>query len=60
MVCEYYENGLIARNRRAIYRVVKDSFTHWNGDCKPEIIRDFNGSQQHALVARSEGSPGAD
>jgi radical SAM superfamily enzyme YgiQ (UPF0313 family) len=51
---------LIAQNRRAIYRVVKDSFVRWHGDSRPEIVRHFNGSRKPVLVARSESNSGAD
>jgi hypothetical protein len=34
---------LIAQNRRAIYRIVKDSFTQWHGKRDPAQLRDFNG-----------------
>jgi radical SAM superfamily enzyme YgiQ (UPF0313 family) len=34
---------LLAQNRRAIYRIVKDSFTHWHGERDPKLARDFNG-----------------
>lgn len=34
---------LIAQNRRAIRRIVKDSVTRWHGDRDPAKLRDFNG-----------------
>ena len=34
---------LIAQNRRAIYGIVKDSFTQWHGQKDPAELRDFNG-----------------
>ena len=37
---------LLAQNRKAIYRIVKDSFTQWHGERDPKLARDFNGRIQ--------------
>ena len=42
---------LIAQNRKAIYRIVKDSFTQWHGTKDPSSLRDFHGTLP---VAQSE------
>jgi radical SAM superfamily enzyme YgiQ (UPF0313 family) len=34
---------LIAQNRRAVYRIVKDCFTNWHGHRDPALLRDYNG-----------------
>jgi radical SAM superfamily enzyme YgiQ (UPF0313 family) len=34
---------LIAQNRKAVFRIVKDSFTQWHGARDPKRCRDFNG-----------------
>jgi radical SAM superfamily enzyme YgiQ (UPF0313 family) len=34
---------LIAQNRRALYRIVKDCLTDWHGQRDPALLRDFNG-----------------
>ena len=48
---------LIAQNRRSIFRVVKDSFTQWNGTQDPAAIRDFNaGPQKAPFVQRTQPS----
>jgi radical SAM superfamily enzyme YgiQ (UPF0313 family) len=50
--------GLAARNRRAIYRVARDSFTRWHGR-EPAGHRDFNGSRE-AAFERAQPESGAD
>jgi radical SAM superfamily enzyme YgiQ (UPF0313 family) len=51
---------LAVQNRRAIGRVVKDSFTSWHGARGPVGGRDFNGSLDPSLHAAAEDSAGAD
>ena len=34
---------LIARNRKALFRIVKDSTTDWHGQRDPALLRDFHG-----------------
>jgi hypothetical protein len=51
---------LAARNRGAIYRVVKDSLTKWHGAQKPAVSRDLDGSREPAFIARAESDGGAD
>ncbi len=51
---------LAMQNRRAITRVVKDSFTSWHGVRGPVKGRDFNGSLTPALPDAAEESAGAD
>ena len=50
---------LAVQNRRAIHRVVKDSFTKWHGARGPVDSRDFDGSLAPSLPAAEE-SAGAD
>ena len=49
---------LAMQNRRAIRRVIKDSFTHWHGAAGPAGSLDFNGSPESSLNG-AEGA-GAD
>ena len=42
---------LLAQNRRAIGRVVKDSFTRWHGAPERAANLDFNGSPEPAFIA---------
>ena len=51
---------LAARNRGAIYRVVKDSLTRWHGAQSPERARDFNGSLEPSLIERAQPDSGGD
>jgi radical SAM superfamily enzyme YgiQ (UPF0313 family) len=52
---------LAVQNRRAIHRVVKDSFTNWHGVLgRPVGSRDFIGSQQPTLSEASEQIAGGD
>ncbi len=51
---------LAMQNRRAIGRVIKDSFTRWHGAENPASWRDFNGSPEPALREPAEQSTGAD
>jgi radical SAM superfamily enzyme YgiQ (UPF0313 family) len=51
---------LAARNRGAIYGVVKDSLTKWHGAQKPAISRDFDGSREPSLIEPVESDSGAD
>jgi hypothetical protein len=50
---------LAAQNRRAIGRVIKDSFTKWHGAKEPGS-RDFNGSHEPAFIAERQPESGAD
>jgi hypothetical protein len=50
---------LALENRRAISRVVKDSFTRWHGAAGPAGSLDFNGSPESS-VNGAEQSAGAD
>ena len=34
---------LVAQNRRAIYRIVRESYTRWHGERDPAMIRGFDG-----------------
>jgi hypothetical protein len=51
---------LAARNRGAIYRVVKDSLTRWHGAESPASRRDFNGSLEPSLIEDAQPDSGAD
>ncbi|MGA2268122.1 MAG: radical SAM protein [Bryobacteraceae bacterium] len=51
---------LAVRNRGAIYRVVKDSFTKWHGAQGPASGRDFNGSREPSFIEPAESDSGAD
>jgi radical SAM superfamily enzyme YgiQ (UPF0313 family) len=51
---------LVAQNRGAIYRVVKDSFTRWHGTREPAISRDFNRSRKPSFIERAEPRTGTD
>ena len=51
---------LAVQNRRAIYRVVKDSFTRWHGAKDPASSRDFNGSREPSLIERAQPDTGGD
>jgi radical SAM superfamily enzyme YgiQ (UPF0313 family) len=51
---------LLAQNRRAIYRVVKDSFTRWNGAQGSRSSQDFNGSREPSIVGHAQPDAGAD
>jgi radical SAM superfamily enzyme YgiQ (UPF0313 family) len=45
---------LLVQNRRAIGRVVRDSFGRWHGAQKPAISRDFNGSLEPSFLGSPE------
>ena len=49
---------LALQNRRAIARVVKDSFTRWNGTQDPEVRLDFNGSPESLREAAGQSAAG--
>ncbi len=51
---------LAARNRGAIYRVVKDSFTKWHGAQEPVSSRDYDGSREPSVIEPAESDSGAD
>ncbi|MGO9262856.1 MAG: B12-binding domain-containing radical SAM protein [Bryobacteraceae bacterium] len=51
---------LVARNRRAIYRVVKDSITRWHGAQDPAGSLDFNAAPAPALIEPAEQGTGGD
>jgi radical SAM superfamily enzyme YgiQ (UPF0313 family) len=51
---------LIAQNRRAIHRVVKDSFTRWHGTKVQVKTPDFNGSPAPVLSEPVQSNTGAD
>ncbi len=51
---------LAVQNRRAISRVVKDSFTHWHGARGPVRGPDFNGSPEPSLGNAAEQNAGSD
>jgi radical SAM superfamily enzyme YgiQ (UPF0313 family) len=51
---------LAVRNRRAIYRVAKDSFTRWHGAQAGGSSGDFNGAPGPALSAPAQPPAGAD
>jgi len=51
---------LAARNRGAIYRVVKDSLTRWHGAHPPASRRDFNGKLEPASIERAQPDSGGD
>jgi radical SAM superfamily enzyme YgiQ (UPF0313 family) len=51
---------LVARNRGAIYGVIKDSFTRYHGAHQPATGRDFNGSPQPSFIEPAESDSGAD
>jgi radical SAM superfamily enzyme YgiQ (UPF0313 family) len=51
---------LAVENRRAISRVVRDSFTRWHGAGGSVRGRDFNGSQEPSLRDAAEQSAGSD
>ncbi|MDR3702730.1 MAG: radical SAM protein [Candidatus Sulfopaludibacter sp.] len=51
---------LAVKNRRAIGRVIKDSFTSWHGVRGPVGGRDFKGSLDPSLHDAAEESAGAD
>ena len=51
---------LIAQNRSSVWRIVKDSFTQWNGTSDRRQVRDFeHGVQNATLVAQSEPRGGS-
>jgi radical SAM superfamily enzyme YgiQ (UPF0313 family) len=45
---------VIFRNRRPIYRVVKDAFQRWHGNQEPGSMRDFHGRRQQDAIAASQ------
>ena len=45
---------LVVQNRRAIFRVVVDSFRRWNGDREPAIRTDFDGPQAPSFIVSAE------
>ncbi len=49
---------LLAQNRAAIYRVVKDSFTKWHGTQGREASRDFNGTGGPGVLRQAARSGG--
>jgi radical SAM superfamily enzyme YgiQ (UPF0313 family) len=49
---------LAARNRGAIYSVVRDSFTRWHGCKAPAVARDFHGSPEPVYVEPQPDSGG--
>ena len=51
---------LAVRNRVAIYRVIRDSFTRWNGAKGPASSLDFNGPRPPAFIGRPQPHTGAD
>jgi hypothetical protein len=51
---------LAVQNRRAIYRVVKDSLTRWHGAQGAAGEREFNGSPAPSFIAHAEPNSGAD
>jgi len=51
---------LVLQNRRAISRVIKDSFTRWHGTLDPQNSLDFNGSPESPLNGVAEESAGGD
>jgi hypothetical protein len=51
---------LALQNRRAIGRVIKDSFTRWHGAQGPAGSLDFNGPQEASIQGIAEQSAGAD
>jgi radical SAM superfamily enzyme YgiQ (UPF0313 family) len=50
---------LAARNRGAIYRVVKDSFTRWHGAQKPVSSLDLDGLPKPSFIEPAESNSGA-
>jgi radical SAM superfamily enzyme YgiQ (UPF0313 family) len=51
---------LAVQNRRAVFRVVKDSFTRWHGAKGPLDSQDFKGSQEPSLSDAAKQSAGSD
>ncbi len=51
---------LAVQNRRAISRVVRDSFTRWHGNQEATRRLNFNGSQESPLREAAKESAGAD
>ena len=52
---------LIAQNRSSVWRIVKDSYTQWNGTSDRRQVRDFeHGVQNATLVAQPEREVAAD
>jgi radical SAM superfamily enzyme YgiQ (UPF0313 family) len=51
---------LLAQNRRAIYRVVRDSFTRWHGTQNSASSRDLSGSRKPPITGRAQPDSGAD
>ena len=51
---------LAARNRGAIYRVVKDCFQRWHGTKSPAGRRDFNGKLEPSLIESAQPDAGGD
>jgi radical SAM superfamily enzyme YgiQ (UPF0313 family) len=45
---------LVVQNRRAVCRVVVDSFRRWNGDREPAILTDFDGPRTPSFIRSSE------
>jgi radical SAM superfamily enzyme YgiQ (UPF0313 family) len=50
---------LIAQNRSALWRVVKDSLTRWHGTRDRDSQPDLNSSQSAAYVRQPEPNPGS-
>lgn len=44
---------LIAQNRRAIFRIIQQSFTQWHGAQEPRSLREFDGSSRCAPLPAS-------
>jgi radical SAM superfamily enzyme YgiQ (UPF0313 family) len=51
---------LAARNRGAIYRVVKDCFQRWHGTKSPAGSRDFNGKLEPSLIESAQPDTSGD
>ncbi len=51
---------LAARNRGAIYRVIKDCLNRWHGAQGPAGRRDFNGSLEPSLIKSVEPETSGD
>src|SRR5579872_4317954 len=51
---------LVVQNRRAIHRVIKDSFTRWHGSGSPVRGGNFNGSAERSFGEAAEQRAGSD
>jgi hypothetical protein len=51
---------LVAQNRAAIFQVIRDAFTKWNGTGDPAVSRSFEGRRRRLPADRLPSDAGAD